>query len=382
MLRTAFILLALASAPAMAEDAPFTVSGVKVDITADNAADAREKAFAQAQENAFRQLAGRLLPEEEMTTFKAPESSAISTMVNDFEITQEQISTVQYIGTYTFRFNKDSVLTFLGASGASYSDVASRPVLILPYYQWGSRNLLWGSDNAWLAAWARSESAGGLVPVTIPIGDVMDVADMGDADALTYNPANLARMLGRYDAGEAVIVIASPVWAADQPETQIPAALDIMIYRTDSDRPVLQQELKTTTNPEDSAAVLFDRAVQETQKALQGDWKSRTQVTSSEGNNSLNVRVRFATMKEWIETQKALRAVQGILAVNLMSLKPGQANIELSFQGTEEKLRLALGQSDMALSPPQTEFVPFAHGGAPAGSPPPVYDLYLNKFKP
>ena len=309
-----------------------------------------------------------------MATFQMPEAAVISTLIDDFEITEEQLSSVQYIAAYTFRFKSDAVRNFLGGSGLSYTDVTSKPVLILPYYQWGSRTILWGAENPWLAAWTRGEAQDGLVPVTVPIGDIQDVSDMGDADALTYNAENLARMTDRYGAGEAVVMIAAPVWAPDQPETQIPAEINVMIYRTGAGHPEMAQNLKISAAADDSATVLFDRAVQEAQKTLQLEWKDKTLVSAGEDNN-LQARIRFSSMNEWIETQKKLRRVQGVLDIRLLSLKQNQAYIELVFKGNEDRLRLALSQADMILTTPQVNF------GDAAGSPL-AYDLYLNKFKP
>lgn len=374
MLRTALIVFLLAAPALAAQESAFTVKGVKVDVTAESAADAREQAFAQAQQNAFRQLAERLLSESEMAAFKMPETATISTFIDDFEITDEQLSSVQYVAAYTFRFKKDAVRNFLGGSGLSYTDVSSKPVLVLPYYQWGSRTVLWGAENPWLAAWTRSEAHEGLVPVTVPIGDVQDVSDMSDADALTFNAENLARMTERYGAGEAVIMIATPVWATDQPETQIPAEIGVMVYRTASGSPAMAQNLKISTAADDSATTLFDRAVQQAQKTLQTEWKDKTLVNAAEDNN-LQARIRFASMGEWIETQKKLRRVQGVLDIKLLSLKQKQAYIELVFKGNEDRLRLALAQADMTLTAPQVNF------GGGSGSPL-AYDLYLNKFKP
>jgi len=381
--RTALIILLLAMAtPAIAaQDSAFTVRNVKVDVTAESAAAAREQAFAQAEQIAFRQLAQRLLSDVEMAIFQMPETSVISTLINDFEITEEQLSRVQYIAAYTFRFKKDAVRNYLGGSGLSYTDVSSKPVLVLPYYQWGSRTILWGDDNPWLAAWTRSEMRDGLVPVVVPIGDLMDVSDMSDSDALTYIPENLARMSERYGAGDTVMMIAAPIWAQNQPETQIPAEINIMIYRTGSTGPEMAQNLKIRALPEDSAIVLFDRAVQEAQKALQLEWKDKTLITAGQDNN-LQARVRFTSMEEWIETQKKLRRVQGVLDIRLLSLKSSQAHIELIFNGNEDRLRLALAQADMTLTKPQIDFAALYQASEGPRKSPLIYDLYLNKFNP
>lgn len=125
-LRTVFCAICLVLATAFfsvtghaANDAVFTVPGVKVDVTAENALQAREQAFAEAQTLAFQQLAERLMPESQLATFVPPEPSVISTMVKDFEITQEQLSHVRYVGTYTFRFTGDAVRSYFAGAGVS-----------------------------------------------------------------------------------------------------------------------------------------------------------------------------------------------------------------------------------------------------------------------
>lgn len=385
MLRTVFAIMLLIATPALAaQDPAFVITGVKVDVTAEDATAARDQAFIQAQQAAFRQLAERMIPEDDLTSFKMPDDSTLSTFVNDFEVTQEQLSHIQYIGTYTFRFKSDAVRSYLSGSGVSYTDVSSKPVLVLPYYEWGTRMILWGRDNPWLGAWTRAERQQGLVPLTVPIGDLQDVADMGDSDALTYDEQSLYRMVNRYGAGEAVIVIATPVWAADTAETQLPAEIRIAMYRTDRGKPERSGEVNIASEKTDSAAALLDRTVQAVQKILQKDWKSRTLVSASQSNN-LQVRVKFVTMQEWVDTQQKLRRVQGVSEVRLLSLKPGQAHVELLFQGSEDRLRLALAQADMTLTAPQVSFIDYTSDNAaspyePRPASPLVYDLYLNKY--
>ncbi|MBU0859343.1 MAG: DUF2066 domain-containing protein, partial [Alphaproteobacteria bacterium] len=161
----------LSIAPAAAQDPLYTIEGIKVDITAASAAAAREEAFIKAEQDAFAALAQRLLSEAELATFVPPDADTISNMVQDFELTEERLSTVRYMGTYTFRFKDSDVQKFFSVKGTAYTDVSSRPVLVLPFYQWGSRMVLWEGDNPWLNAWSRTTTQRALVPVAVPIGD-------------------------------------------------------------------------------------------------------------------------------------------------------------------------------------------------------------------
>ena len=92
----------LAGGPAYANS--YTVEGVTVDAVAANAVKAREKALAEAQVKAFGQLAAQTLTPEELATYTMPDADTIMALVQDFEITNEQLSTKRYKGTFTVRF--------------------------------------------------------------------------------------------------------------------------------------------------------------------------------------------------------------------------------------------------------------------------------------
>lgn len=108
--RPVFFGLALAmiaaAAPALAQTAanPYVIEGVVVDVTAANAVKAREQALTQAQVKAFEQLAAQTLSPEDLAAYTMPDADTIMALVQDFEVTNEQLSTKRYKGTYTVRF--------------------------------------------------------------------------------------------------------------------------------------------------------------------------------------------------------------------------------------------------------------------------------------
>jgi len=359
---------------ARADDPLFTVSGVRVDVTAESAVAARTQAFEKAQQEAFKMLAERLLPEEDAKTFEPPATTTISPMVKDFEITGEQLSRVQYIGTYTFRFKDHAIRNFFADKNVSFTDVRSKPVLILPFYQVGNKVVLWGEGNPWLAAWGRTDTKQGLVPVQIPIGDISDVGDVADSQALTYNSESLHKMISRYGAGEAIIVISQPKWQPPPAASAEPESMDIMIYRTDLGAPAFVKTVNIAQTDRMGTETLYDAGVRMTRKTFQSDWKNKAGVQMSGEKSTLQARVRFASLREWSETQKALRKVSAISYMRVVRLSPRQAEIELTYSGPEERLRTALLQSDITLSEPQATYM--QTGGYETT--PTIYDLYLN----
>lgn len=345
----------------------YTVKNVKIDITAKSAVQAREQAFKQAQRKAFMTLLNRIVSGEDISQFNEFDDQYIGSLVQDFEITSEKTSNVRYIGTYTFRFSQQALQELLNNNNLAYTDVSSKPILILPFYHNGSQTIIWDQDNPWMNAWNKQDSYQGLVPMIVPVGDLMDTADIQNNQALSYNQDNLRSMISRYEAGEALIAMALPQFKTGG---STPDTLDIMLYRTDRNTPELAA--KITVQAGKSSKDIFSQAVIQTQAKLQQDWKQRTTTSSAQSNN-LKVRAAFKSMHQWVETHQALKKVQGVHSVKVLSLTPDHAIITMSFNGSESRLRLALAQSDISLSEPRVSFN--AAGGSPL-----EYDLHLNKY--
>ncbi len=349
-----------------AADSAFIIDRVQVDVTADNAADAREKAFEQAQLAAFRMLAGRLLPERDLAGFEPPSVDVVSALVEDFEVLDEQLSHIRYIGTYKFRFRERAVSDFFSNKGVAHTEVSSKPVLVIPFYQWGSRNLLWSEENPWLSAWKESSSRRGLVPVVVPIGDLQDITDISEEKALSSDWSRIGSMRERYGAGEIIVLLAVPQWSR---EGQV-ASLRIDVYTLEGSSPSYASSFDFERRGGEPEGSMYERAAATIREKLQEIWKNMT-VADPRQTNEVKVRVRFGSVDEWVATRAALDGIKMLDEMRVESLNPREAFVRIRFRGDESRLRLALSQKDLILSKPQVDFSRQAS--------PMVYDLYLNR---
>ena len=320
----------------------FTVEKVTVDVSAENALQARQMAFEEAQKIAFEELSARMLSENQQRAFQDLPVSTISSLIQDYEVSNEKLSSKRYIGTYKFRFKDQAVKRYFSSSGARYTDVTSKPILILPFLETPQGTRLW-HNNAWMQAWASVDNlSSGLVPLIIPLGDLEDVSDIGDDEPLTYRKRNLQAMVARYRASEAVIAIARAEGTG----------LSIQLYRTDRARPEYVHQILERALPRQSEAQIYERAVQSVKSALRQDWKEKT-VVDTRRQGTIQVRVTFSSLQEWTELQRSLSRVYGVSSVELKALSPKEAYLELGYDGDLERLKLALEQADLYLSAPQ-----------------------------
>lgn len=437
------------SQPVQAANPIYTVADVKVDITAKSAVEAREKAFDQAQADAFNTLAGRMLQPQQLSSFKLPDINTISAMIQDYEIGNEQLSTVRYVASYTFRFKEGAARNYFGSLGAdiygaqaAYTEIggantntnnantnesgavsesnaatqdqtqqtalaaASGPVLVLPFLEKGGRTMLWSPYNVWRSAWDKTGGAGAAESVIVPLGDISDISDISDDDALNFDGAKLARLVERYGAVEAVIVIArpdAPLSRVTREEDAAVGVLNVALYRTDMGRADYVHDINVGASNTDTLSSLMGKGVAEVKSALASGWKNKISAPQEQAApeqaapeqaspyaadmTRIKIRIPYASLQEWSETQMAMRRVQGLVALNVRSVKPREAAAELTYNGDFDTLRLALTQAGMTLDEgggrgaisvtSGDSFTSFSEGVSQGGT----YTVYLNKFR-
>lgn len=336
---------------AKAENQLFIVKDVVVDVTAENSVAAQEQAYAKAQARAFRILAKRLVQEAQAKQMKTPDFDTIAALVKDYETTDERVSAVRYVGTYTFRFREEAVSRYFSISGVSYTEQVSRTLMVLPVFQKNGKNSIWSEGNIWMQAWHRNEASGGLVPVEVPIGDLMDIADIDDDQALRYERRSLDRMLKRYGAEEAAIMIGVPdvnLASVNTDEARAIGNLRISIYRTDRIKAEHVKDLIIESGKNETRAALYNRAVGLAYGALQKDWKNKT-LSSSAQNQEFRIRATFANARQWVQIQRSLKTVVGLSNLRIVSVKPVEAHVSFTFRGDEQRLREAMKHTQMSL---------------------------------
>ncbi len=367
------------SQPARAYDDAYTVRDVKVDILAESAVKARDKAFGAAQKAAFLKLASRYRSQDELKTLTPPDAQTIAGMIQDFEIQNEQLSTKRYVGLYTFRFKGNVANRYFGGSPV-YTEASSElparraALMVLPFFQAGKNTAaaLWDTkQNPFLLAWQQT-SLEGNPALVLPLGDVSDMMDVRDNQVTTYNPAGLKRILKRYEARDAVILLARFNQGAAYP-------VEIDVYRTDRRPPELIKTIQMEAGSSRTLGELLTRAVAETKDVLAGNWKLQTIVddeaaAAAAGQTSVaqaaaadaaavpaqpkpykpmsgqvRVQTSFASITEWLELRRSLNSVPALTGVKIVALKSNEAIVELSYADWPS-LNNGLGAKGLSIS--------------------------------
>lgn len=342
--------LVLGLAPARAQqastDEAYVIRGVKVDVTAESAAAARDQALIAAQRSAFEELLRKIGRESDVAGLPPLGDAAISDMVLDFEIQSEQASTVRYIGELTFRFHAEPVRRYLERNGISYAVGSSRPALVLPVLTVDGTSLLWDDANAWLEAWSREPVDGPLVPIVVPLGDLADISAIDGPRALEGDRAALESIAQRYRAGEVLVAEAQPT--VDPANGEARLKLSVRRYTSGGVASDMQDSLSVSGG---HAALpdLYARAAQRVSDFLQATWRNENLVSSTVEQH-LEVIAPIASLEEWVELRRRLADVKLLRRADLLALSRRQAEIDLVFIGDHNQLIQALAQRNLRLS--------------------------------
>lgn len=345
------------SSAAFAQTSLYVVKDVTVDVTAQDSVTAQEMAFEQAQVKAFNILAERLVDEGQINAARNAGNETIAGMIQDFEVTNERLSATRYIGTYTFRFRETAVSNYFSNTGVTFTQTQSRPLLILPVMQIRGKNTLWSEENIWMKAWSRNQVSAGVVPVEVPIGDLSDIADIDDNEPLRYERSKLNRMLTRYNASEAAIMIAVPDQNLALSRTIDEIAIGtvrLSIYRTDRAQAEHVKDIILETTPQETVAQIYDRAVFAGHKALQSDWKQKTGASNAE-RTGYTANIALNNLREWVKINNALNSTPGLDSITINYMRRTGANLFFAFRGNEEKLRRALQRAGLSLGQPYAD---------------------------
>ena len=168
-------------AEARAEEV-YTVHDIAVDSSAKSAADARAIALAKGQRKAFERLLRRLVFSEDLVLLPNLKDGKISQFTNGYIINEARLSSTRYRALLIFYFNKNRVRELLRQHRIRFAETISKDVLVVPVYDDGAGDVLWEEPGDWRTAWLSRTAIEGLVPIILPLGDVMDMGALSVAE--------------------------------------------------------------------------------------------------------------------------------------------------------------------------------------------------------
>ncbi|APZ97228.1 hypothetical protein BWQ93_00995 [Sphingopyxis sp. QXT-31] len=179
----------------------FLTSGILVDVTGDNADDARTKGWREAQRKGWAQL----YRATNGTDGPALGDSVLDGIVTAIVVEEEQIGPRRYVARLGVQFDRVRAGQILGVSGRT---LRSPPLLVIPVYSIDGMQQVFEQRSAWQRAWAEYNTGQSAI-------DYVRTAGTG-ADTLLLNSGQIGRrgrvwwrvILDQYGAADVLVPIA------------------------------------------------------------------------------------------------------------------------------------------------------------------------------
>lgn len=188
--------------PPIASNGDYEVRGIAVNVSGDNAEDARNKGWREAQRKAWAKLwetngGGGAAP--------GLDDSTIESMVSAVVVEREQIGPRRYIATLGVIFDRARTGERLGMTGVK---ARSAPLLVIPVLYQGGVATVFETRTPWQKAWAEYRTGSSAIDYVRPAGAGSDslLLTAGQLDRRSRNWWRL--ILDEFGASDVIMPIA------------------------------------------------------------------------------------------------------------------------------------------------------------------------------
>jgi len=324
---------ALFVAPAAAQQARsdiFTVAGVRVDISAADAAQARNQGLQAAQKAGFERLARRITSAEDQArlTLPQPEAASLDLLVRGVDVEEERRSGTRYLGRFAVRFDANGVRTALQAAGFQVLESRGAPVLVSPQ--------LVGADpaaptNPWRQAWEQGGYAGELLPISV-------APATAGADWPGLQP--IASAAG----AQSVIVVTARQTGA--------ALVADLVEVNAAGVPATRGQVSAAVQGGDAGlADAYRRLADAANARLQTQWKTGLSLQAS-ARTRITVSALYSDMAEWTRVKQGLEAAAQttISDIRIEAIGREGALVTFAHNGSADDLTRALQRYNLTLT--------------------------------
>ena len=213
------------------------VRNVEVDVRADSASEARDKAWKEAQRKAWRQVGGPAISDGQLAG-----------MVSAIIIQRERLGPKRYVATLGVTFDRQRAGRFLGGAARAR---ASAPMLLIPVTVSGGAYTAFEVRNPWQRAWAQFNPGTSRIDYVRPSGAGGDSLLLNFGQASRRSRAWWRSTLDQYSAADAIVPIV-------RLEHQFPGGpiMGTFTARYGPDSKVLESFKLETETPDGLAAML------------------------------------------------------------------------------------------------------------------------------
>ena len=326
------ILLTFSTAQA---SSPLYFTDINVDVTADNAAKARDIAMTQANRQALMSISANFTNKEGLEVLNRLTDEQLLNFIKETTVLEEKTSNVRYMAKLRISANDEILRQYLQEKNVPLVISSAAHILIIPIYRETANSpaLLWEKENIWRTIWEQNPPTIGSIQFsTLKQTDAMLLNNA--QEALSLNPYIYKQLLASNNGNDVYIVE-----AYFTNETTL--TISIITPQTG------KRQIFSVSGPHNNE--LFKQASVETALRLSDQQKGRSVVTSNT-IDSITVLYKYNNLASWLKNEKKISAVTAVRDIEINAIGNGRIQFKIHFIGDFNILQNALQAKNLQLT--------------------------------
>lgn len=305
-----------------ADSDTYFIQGVPVNTTGKSPAASKATAHAMARRDAFLILLTRL--EMKVNVADSVTDDELSDMVRSEQIENEKMAGSNYSATFNIMFAKDFVEHILAQKNSTAVQV--KPVedsyLLIPVKMKKFQPILWGEDNDWKKAIAKTLNKKSLNKFIIPDSDLGNIATLNDKNVISPDYFSLEPILTRYKASAAYVLI----FSYDEIENKVL----IEVVRVSK---LQKKQVKLSFLNVDllNYELLMDKVAG---KSIDYLLTEKNQISPSANSELTRIKILVNNFGKWLMIKNKIESSNLVTRLNIESISRDFVVITVSYTGT------------------------------------------------
>lgn len=301
---------------------------VNIDVTAENASQARDKGMKQAYRSAFLAIAGKMTNTEGLSKLSELTDEQLINFIQETEVVSEKSSDVRYIASLKIKINENLLKQFMAEQNIPYVIKTASNIVIIPIFReyLSDSPLLWEKENLWKKAWETTSLTSSDNNYIVLPEDGINASVLTAEKALQLNSQALDTISSHL--GTKNIYVLDAYYNGIE-------GLNVVV----SD---YQNGLKKTisVNGERSPA-LFAQAIPAVTQYIDGTVEEQN-ISMNTQPSEITVLYSYKNLSNWLNTERKLRNIAQINDITVDAMGQGKVQFRIKFIGSLLNLTTAL----------------------------------------
>jgi len=326
------ILFLLAAFPA---EAALQTTELSVDVTAENAAVAREKAMNQATRQAVYNTAASFTGADGLQLLNQMRHDQLLNFIVETTVLEEKSSNIRYMARLQLVVDATLLKQYLQEKDIPVSAASMPDILVIPVFrpQPTDTALLWEDNNAWRAAWIAYGQKNGLGKIRLLPPDMASVISAAPTTGL--DTAAIQAISTRF--GKTAIYIADAAYNGN--------VLDVRLTNATTGK------TENFSQNGELSDELFNQSIAEVVQNILRSQSQNQMMIISDQVDTIGVLATFGTLQQWLQTENTIRNLTPVQDVRVQAAGNGRVQFQIDFSGGLPSLNRAMNEASFTLEP-------------------------------